>query len=190
MQHCPQGSDWGSVSVVKRSAKVYMDPSLLPWTHAIEKKKENTTPSLNLVRLQEQGIAAPEKIRKDIPDWAFPNGTGPSDQNQSRPDAVFVHPIQGRATHLDPKMIPAHDKDIHLVESKYCPDTNSLPAYKELLPSMLTATNMIYHLLFPVKVLGVEHSLARSVYQSQRLRSAALVGGYSDATLPLPLVAT
>eukprot|EP00983_Pelagomonas_calceolata_P104984 1159084-Pelagomonas_calceolata.AAC.9 len=44
--------------------------------------------------------------------------------------AVFVRPIQGRATHLNPRMIPAHDRDIHLVEPKFCPDTNPLPSLR------------------------------------------------------------
>eukprot|EP00983_Pelagomonas_calceolata_P006269 207645-Pelagomonas_calceolata.AAC.1 len=44
-------------------------------------------------RLQEQGIEVPEIITRDIPDWAFHNGTGPFAQHQSRPDAVFVRPI-------------------------------------------------------------------------------------------------
>eukprot|EP00983_Pelagomonas_calceolata_P121658 1160821-Pelagomonas_calceolata.AAC.1 len=52
-------------------------------------------------KLQEQGIEVPENISRDIPEWAFPNGSGPSAQHQSRPDAVFVRPIPGRATHLN-----------------------------------------------------------------------------------------
>eukprot|EP00983_Pelagomonas_calceolata_P052770 1143005-Pelagomonas_calceolata.AAC.1 len=79
-------------------------------------------------KLREQGIEVPENTSRDIPDWAFPNGSDPSARNQSRPDAVFACPIPGRATHLDPRMVPAHDRDIHLVELKYCPDTNPLPS--------------------------------------------------------------
>eukprot|EP00983_Pelagomonas_calceolata_P027966 876901-Pelagomonas_calceolata.AAC.1 len=37
--------------------------------------------------LQEQGIEVPENISRDIPDQAFPNGSGPSARHQSRPDA-------------------------------------------------------------------------------------------------------
>eukprot|EP00983_Pelagomonas_calceolata_P044659 1139400-Pelagomonas_calceolata.AAC.2 len=29
-------------------------------------------------KLQEQGIEVPENISRDIPNWAFPNGSGPS----------------------------------------------------------------------------------------------------------------
>eukprot|EP00983_Pelagomonas_calceolata_P134568 1162073-Pelagomonas_calceolata.AAC.4 len=56
--------------------------------------------------LLEQGIEVPGNIYKYVPDWAFPNVTGTSAQHQSHPDAICVRPIQGRATHLDLKMIP------------------------------------------------------------------------------------
>eukprot|EP00983_Pelagomonas_calceolata_P005812 191713-Pelagomonas_calceolata.AAC.1 len=36
----------------------------------------------------------------------------------------------GRATHLSPRMIPAHDRDIHLVEIRFCPDTKPLPSLR------------------------------------------------------------
>eukprot|EP00983_Pelagomonas_calceolata_P036606 1134219-Pelagomonas_calceolata.AAC.1 len=65
-------------------------------------------------KLQEQGIEVPENVSRKIPDWAFSNGAGPSARHQSRPDAVYVSSIPGRATHLDPKRIPAQDRDIHL----------------------------------------------------------------------------
>eukprot|EP00983_Pelagomonas_calceolata_P013931 446167-Pelagomonas_calceolata.AAC.1 len=38
-------------------------------------------------KLQEQGIEVPENVSRDIPGWAFPNGSGPSARHQSRPDA-------------------------------------------------------------------------------------------------------
>eukprot|EP00983_Pelagomonas_calceolata_P016326 515890-Pelagomonas_calceolata.AAC.1 len=78
-------------------------------------------------KVQEQGIEVPENVSRDIPDWAFPNGSGPSARHQNRPDAVFMRPTPGRATHLNPRMIPAHDRDVHLVGLKFCPDTNPLP---------------------------------------------------------------
>eukprot|EP00983_Pelagomonas_calceolata_P053801 1143435-Pelagomonas_calceolata.AAC.1 len=65
-------------------------------------------------------------------DWAFLNVTGPSAQHQShsRAHAVFVLPIQGRATHLDPNMVPTH-------EQRYPPcGTQVLPGP---LPSLQTA---------------------------------------------------
>eukprot|EP00983_Pelagomonas_calceolata_P101039 1158646-Pelagomonas_calceolata.AAC.1 len=58
-------------------------------------------------KLEEQGIEVPENIPRDIPDWAFPNG-GPSARHQSRPDAVFVRPVPGRATHLTPMWLGGH----------------------------------------------------------------------------------
>eukprot|EP00983_Pelagomonas_calceolata_P008965 291504-Pelagomonas_calceolata.AAC.1 len=71
-------------------------------------------------KLEEQGIEVPENVSRDIPDWAFPNGSGPSARRQSRPDAVFVRPFPGRATHLNPRMIPTRGtrgqyRDIRLV---------------------------------------------------------------------------
>jgi len=33
-------------------------------------------------------------------------------------------PIEGRGRHLDPKQIPPKDRDIHLVEFKFCSDIN------------------------------------------------------------------
>eukprot|EP00967_Tisochrysis_lutea_P069268 scaffold91000_cov17-Tisochrysis_lutea.AAC.1 len=64
-------------------------------------------------KLQEQGIEIPENIIRYIPDWDFPNGTGHFAWHLSRPDAVFVRLIQRRSTHLGPKIIPAHKRDIH-----------------------------------------------------------------------------
>eukprot|EP00983_Pelagomonas_calceolata_P017336 544044-Pelagomonas_calceolata.AAC.1 len=39
------------------------------------------------------------------------------------------HPLPwpGRPTHINPTKIPPHDRDIHLVGFKFCPDTNPLP---------------------------------------------------------------
>ena len=53
-------------------------------------------------KLLEQDMEVPEDITRAIPDWLFPNGTCPSIRYQSRPDAILVRPIPGRATHLDP----------------------------------------------------------------------------------------
>eukprot|EP00983_Pelagomonas_calceolata_P024744 779055-Pelagomonas_calceolata.AAC.1 len=75
-------------------------------------------------KLLEQGIEVPENIFRTIPDWFFPAGTGSSARHQSRPDAVFVCSIPGRPSHIDPTKILPQDRDIHLVEFKFCPDTN------------------------------------------------------------------
>eukprot|EP00983_Pelagomonas_calceolata_P047469 1140657-Pelagomonas_calceolata.AAC.2 len=72
-------------------------------------------------------IVVPESISRAIPDWLFPNGTGSSALHQSRPDAVIVHSIPGRPSHTDPTKILPQDRDIHLVEFKFCPDTNPFP---------------------------------------------------------------
>eukprot|EP00983_Pelagomonas_calceolata_P071090 1151054-Pelagomonas_calceolata.AAC.1 len=103
-----------SVSAVKLSAKVNMAHSLSPWTLAVGKSTKN------------RAFKSLRTFLK-IFDRSFPNGTPPSARHQSRPDAVSVRPIRGRATHFDPQMIPAHDIDIHLKELKYCPDTKPLP---------------------------------------------------------------
>jgi hypothetical protein len=75
-------------------------------------------------KLLDQGLQVPENISRAIPDWVFPNGTGSPARHQTRPDAIFVRPLPGRQTHLDPSKIPPQDRDIHLVELKFCPDTN------------------------------------------------------------------
>jgi hypothetical protein len=75
-------------------------------------------------KLLEQDMQIPDDIHRAIPDWLFPDGTRPLVRHQSRPDAVLVYPIPGRASHSDPKQIPAQDRDIHLIELKYCPDTD------------------------------------------------------------------
>eukprot|EP00983_Pelagomonas_calceolata_P007998 261018-Pelagomonas_calceolata.AAC.1 len=78
-------------------------------------------------RLLEQGIEVPENISQTILYWVFPTGTGSSARHQSCPDAVFVRSIPGRPSHIDPTKILPQDRDIHLVEFKFCPDTNLFP---------------------------------------------------------------
>eukprot|EP00983_Pelagomonas_calceolata_P124453 1161108-Pelagomonas_calceolata.AAC.1 len=78
-------------------------------------------------RLLQQGIQVPENISQTIPDWVFPTGTGSSTWHQSRPDAVFVRSISGRPSHIGLTKILPQDRDIHLVEFKFCPDTNPFP---------------------------------------------------------------
>eukprot|EP00983_Pelagomonas_calceolata_P120642 1160726-Pelagomonas_calceolata.AAC.8 len=78
-------------------------------------------------RLLWQGIQIPENTSQTIPDWVFSTGTGSSARHQSRPDAVFVRSIPGRPSHIDSTKILPQDKDIHLVEFKFCPDTNPFP---------------------------------------------------------------
>jgi len=33
---------------------------------------------------------------------------------------MLFMPIEGRGRHMDPKQIPTRDRDIHLVELKFC----------------------------------------------------------------------
>eukprot|EP00983_Pelagomonas_calceolata_P029898 936367-Pelagomonas_calceolata.AAC.1 len=79
-------------------------------------------------RLLDQGIQVPENISRAIPAWFFLTGTGSSTRHQSCPDALFVRSIPGRRAHLDPFKIPSQDRDIHLVEFNFCPDTNPFSA--------------------------------------------------------------
>eukprot|EP00983_Pelagomonas_calceolata_P074867 1152740-Pelagomonas_calceolata.AAC.1 len=74
-------------------------------------------------RLLDGGIQVPENISRAIPDWVFRNGTGSFARHQSRPYVIFVRSILGRQAHLDPSKIPPQDRDIHLVELKFCPAT-------------------------------------------------------------------
>eukprot|EP00983_Pelagomonas_calceolata_P058700 1145603-Pelagomonas_calceolata.AAC.4 len=74
-----------SVSSVKTSAKVNMAHSVLPRALAVEKSSKNTVPW--------QGIEVPKNVYRNVPDWAFPDGIGPSARHQSRPGVVFVRPI-------------------------------------------------------------------------------------------------
>eukprot|EP00983_Pelagomonas_calceolata_P060461 1146370-Pelagomonas_calceolata.AAC.1 len=89
-------------------------------------------------RLLDQGIKVPGNILRASPDWGFPYGTGSPARHQSRPDALFVRPISGRQAHLGPSEIPPQDRDIHLVELKFCPDTNPFITHER-------ATTQHYH---------------------------------------------
>eukprot|EP00983_Pelagomonas_calceolata_P127044 1161362-Pelagomonas_calceolata.AAC.1 len=73
-------------------------------------------------RLLEQDIEVPENISRAILDCFFPNGTGSSARNQSRPDAVLCALSQA-----DPHMLIRLRSSIHLVEFKFCPDPNPFP---------------------------------------------------------------
>ena len=77
-------------------------------------------------KLLEQDLVVPEAITRTIPTWLFPPDTCSPARHQSRPDAILVRPIPGGTINLDSRRIPAKDRDIHLVELKFCPDTNPL----------------------------------------------------------------
>jgi len=65
-----------------------------------------------------------DDIERSNPDWVFPTQQNLPTRHQSRPDGVLVMPIEGRGRHLDPKQIPPKDRDIHLVEFRFCSDIN------------------------------------------------------------------
>ena len=69
-------------------------------------------------------LKPPDDIERNFPDWVFPTQQILPTRYQSRPDSLLVMPIEGRGRHLDPKQIPTRDRDIHLVEFKFCSDIN------------------------------------------------------------------
>ena len=75
-------------------------------------------------KLSDLNIESPDDIERNIPDWVFPTQQNLPSRQQSRPDGVLVMPIEGRGRHLDPKQIPPKDRDIHLVEFKFCSNIN------------------------------------------------------------------
>jgi len=93
--------------VVKRSVKASWAQQLWQWM---------------LVTVKIYLTLTPDDIERNIPDWVFPTQQNLPTRHQSRPDGVLVMPIEGRGRHLDPKQIPPKDRDIHLVEFKFCSD--------------------------------------------------------------------
>ena len=77
-----------------------------------------------LVTVKSYLTLTPDDIERDIPDWVFLTQQTLPTRYQSRPDGVLVMPIEGRGRHLDPKRIPSKDRDIHLVEFKFCSGIN------------------------------------------------------------------
>jgi len=84
-----------------------------------------TMDACNSEKLSDLNIEPPDDIERNLPDWVFPTQQNlPHNIHQSRPDGVLVMPIEGRGRHLDPKQIPPKDRDIHLVEFRFCSDIN------------------------------------------------------------------
>jgi hypothetical protein len=83
-----------------------------------------TIDACNSEMLSDLNIEPPDDIERNIPDWVFPTQQNLPTRHQSRPDGVLVMPIEGRGRHLDHKQIPTRDRDIHLVEFKFCSDIN------------------------------------------------------------------
>ena len=72
--------------------------------------------------LWNQGMEVPENVHRHIPDWLYPSGRNPRTQ-QSRPDGIIVLPMQGRNSTCSPMHMNPRDRDIHLMELKFCSDT-------------------------------------------------------------------
>ena len=83
-----------------------------------------TVDACNSEKLSDFNIEPPDDIERNIPVWVFPTQQNLPTSHQSRPDGVLVMPIEGRGRHLDHKQIPTRDRDIHLVEFKFCSDIN------------------------------------------------------------------
>jgi len=79
-----------------------------------------TLDACNSEKASDLNIKPPNDIKRNIPDWVSPTQQNLTTRHQSRPDGVLVMPIEGRGRHLDPKEIPTRDRDIHLVEFKFC----------------------------------------------------------------------
>jgi len=99
--------------VVKRSAKASWAQQLLQWM--LVTVKNYLTLTLNPLS---------DDTERNIPDWVFPTQQILPTRHQSRPDGMLVMPIEGRGRYLDPKQISPTDRDIHLVEFKFCSDLN------------------------------------------------------------------
>jgi hypothetical protein len=78
----------------------------------------------NSEKLSELNIEPPDDIERNISDWFFQTRQNLPTRHQSRPNGVLVTPIEGRGRHLDRKQMPPKDRDIHLVEFKFCSDIN------------------------------------------------------------------
>ena len=76
-------------------------------------------------------LKPPDDIERNFPDWVFPTQQILPTRYQSRPDSLLVMPIEGRGRHLDPKQIPTRDRDIHLVEFKFCSDINPQQTFEK-----------------------------------------------------------
>jgi hypothetical protein len=64
----------------------------------------------NSEKLSDLNIEPPDDIERNIHDWVFPTQQNLPTRHQSRPDGVFVIPIEGRGRHWDPKQIPTRDR--------------------------------------------------------------------------------
>ena len=83
-----------------------------------------TMDACNSEKLSDLNIEPPDDIERNIPEWVFPTQQNLPTRHRSRPDGVLVMPIKGRGRYLDPEQIPLKDRDIHLVEFKFCSDIN------------------------------------------------------------------
>ena len=54
----------------------------------------------------------------------------PPNTQLSRPDSIIALPLQGRESTKHPKDMNPRDRDIHLIELKFCSDTNPEPTLK------------------------------------------------------------
>ena len=82
-------------------------------------------------KLSNLNIHPPRNITRTIPDWVFPNQQHSPARHQSRPDGVLISSISQGNNFTDPKQIPYRDRDLHLIEFKFCSDTNPHPTLQK-----------------------------------------------------------
>jgi hypothetical protein len=81
-----------------------------------------TIDACNSDRLHSLDMEIPDDVQRNIPHWVFPSGKAPNTQ-LSRPDGIIVLPMQGRDSTQHPRNMNPRDRDIHLIELKFCSDT-------------------------------------------------------------------
>eukprot|EP00983_Pelagomonas_calceolata_P004776 156222-Pelagomonas_calceolata.AAC.1 len=75
----------------------------------------------------------PDDVQRNIPYRVFPSGRPPSTQ-LSRPDGIIALPLEGRDCTHHPKDMNPRDRDIYIIELKFC--SNTKPEH-----TLLTAQN-------------------------------------------------
>ena len=77
----------------------------------------------NTNRLSSLGMDIPENVKRNVPHWVFPSRQPPHTQ-LSRPDGIIVLPLKGRDSTHHPKDMNPRDRDVSLIELKFCSGTN------------------------------------------------------------------
>ena len=81
-----------------------------------------STDAFHTERLRSLDMEIPNTVHRHIPHWLFPSRQPPHTQ-LSRPDGIIVLPLEGRDSTHHPQDMNPRDRDIHLIELKFCSDT-------------------------------------------------------------------